>query len=100
MGLGGEAPDAPTIPPTPQPDDETAPEPDGPEAASRQGERRGRDFTVKAPSGGLTLNTREPCGAGVKNPEAREGAAFRGHLTGYDNNRQGPTEAGATAVPG
>ncbi len=37
MGLGGEAPDVPTVVPTPRPDEEAAPEPEGPEAASRQG---------------------------------------------------------------
>jgi integrase len=38
MGLGGdEAPDVPTVVPTPPLDEEAAPEPEGPEAASRQG---------------------------------------------------------------
>jgi hypothetical protein len=36
MGLDGEVPNVPTVLPTPRPDEEAAPEPDGPEAASRQ----------------------------------------------------------------
>jgi hypothetical protein len=58
MGLGGQVPDVPTVLPTPRPDEEAAPEPDGPEKPLHvKAEEQG--FAVKAPPGGLTLNTRE-----------------------------------------
>jgi hypothetical protein len=48
MGIGsGEAPDVPTVVPTPPLDEEAAPEPEGPEAASRQ-------------SGGAGIRTLKP----------------------------------------
>jgi hypothetical protein len=72
MGMGsGEAPDVPTVVPTPRPDEDAASEPEGPEAASRQG-------------GGAGIRTHKP----VRAPH------FEGRspdATGTDKNRRKPT---------
>ncbi len=71
MGLGGEGPDVPTIFPKPRPDEEAAPAPEGPEAASEK-------------NGGGGIRTHKPVRAPHFEGTSRD-------ATRTDENRRRPT---------